>query len=124
MKKIKLKVNYKDNRGVIIDLLEDEKINAITLITLKKGAVRGNHYHKKTWQWNYIISGHMKLITKIPGKKIKKILLKPGDLAVTKPNEKHSLVGVKYCKCLVFTKGPRGGKNYEKDTFRLKKKLA
>ena len=64
MKKINIIVNFKDHRGEISDLIENEKINAVTLITLKKGAVRGNHLHKKTWQWNYIISGKMKLISK------------------------------------------------------------
>ena len=123
MKKIKIKVAYKDYRGEIFDLLENEKINAITLITIRKGAVRGNHIHKKTWQWNYIVSGKMRLVTKMAGKKIKKILLKPGDLALTVPGESHALIGVKYCKCLVFTKGPRAGKKYESDTSRLKKLL-
>ena len=59
-----LKTNFKDNRGIIVDILENENINAITYITIKKGKIRGNHYHKKTYQWNYVISGKMKLITK------------------------------------------------------------
>jgi len=123
MKKFKLKVNFKDHRGEITDILENEKINAVTLLTIKKGKIRGNHYHKKTWQWNYIIQGRMKLVTKLPNNKTKFIILKPGDIAVTGPNERHALVGISFCKCLVFTKGPRGGKNYEADTFRLKKPL-
>jgi quercetin dioxygenase-like cupin family protein len=123
MNKIKLKVAHQDKRGKIIDILENEKINAITLITIKKGAVRGNHYHKKTYQWNYIVSGKMQLIT-LKNKKKKKITLIQGDIAVTKPGEAHALVGKTYCKCLVFTKGPRGGKEYETDTFRLKKPIA
>ncbi len=124
MKKIHTKVSFKDFRGEITDLIQNEKINAVTLITIKKGAIRGNHLHKKTWQWNYIISGKMSLVTKMPNKKTKKILLKSGDLAITAPGESHALIGIQYCKCLVFTKGPRGGKNYETDTYRLKKPLA
>ena len=123
MKKINLKIAFKDKRGIIVDLIQNEKINSITLITLKKGSIRGNHYHKKTWQWNYVLSGEMRLITKVKNKKISKILLKAGDLAVTFPNERHALVGVKKCRTLVFTKGPRGGNNYESDTFRLAKPL-
>ena len=122
MKKIKLKVNFKDHRGEIVDILENEKINAITYLTIKKGKIRGNHYHKKTYQWNYIISGKMKLVTK-KNHKIKKIILKKGEIALTTPNEHHALVGVTDCKLLVFTKGPRGGKDYEMDTFRLKKPI-
>ena len=46
MKKLKIKVNFKDHRGIISDIIENENINAITLLTIKKGKVRGNHYHK------------------------------------------------------------------------------
>lgn len=123
MKKIYTKVSFKDFRGEITDLIQNEKINSVTLITIKKGAIRGNHFHKKTSQWNYIVSGKMRLVTKMPNKKIKKILLKPGDLAMTFPGELHALMGVQNCKCLVFTRGPRAGKNYESDTYRLKKSL-
>jgi quercetin dioxygenase-like cupin family protein len=119
MKKLKIKINFKDNRGIISDILENENINAITLITIKKGKVRGNHYHKKTYQWNYIINGKMKLVTKRNGYK-KTIILNKDDVAVTTPYEQHALVGVTNCKLLVFTKGPRGGKEYESDTYRLK----
>ena len=122
MKKIKLKINFKDNRGKIVDILENENINAITYITIKKGKIRGNHYHKKTYQWNYIISGKMKLITKKKNLK-KSLTLKAGEIAVTTPYEQHALIGVTSCKLLVFTKGPRGGKEYETDTFRLKNPL-
>ena len=76
MRKIKNRIIYKDERGLIIDLLEGKKINAITFVSQKKGRVRGNHLHKKTWQWNYIISGKMELVTKMPNKKIRKTLLK------------------------------------------------
>ena len=36
MKKIKNKIMHKDKRGLIIDLLENKKINSITYITQKK----------------------------------------------------------------------------------------
>ena len=123
MKKLKIKINFKDHRGIISDIIENENINAITLLTIKKGKVRGNHYHKKTFQWNYIISGKMKLVTKKNGIK-KSITLNKDDVAVTIPLEQHALVGVTNCKVLVFTKGPRGGKEYESDTYRLKSPLA
>ena len=64
----------------------------------------------------------MKLVTKKNGIK-KSITLNKDDIAVTVPFEQHALVGLTNCKVLVFTKGPRGGKEYESDTFRLKKPL-
>lgn len=122
MKKINLIVNFKDNRGVIVDIIENEKINAVTYLTIKKGKIRGNHYHKKTYQWNYVVSGKLKLISKKNNKKTT-LILGPGEIALTEPNERHALVGHTSCKVLVFTKGPRGGKEYESDTFRLKRSL-
>tara|TARA_B100000427_G_C15329719_1_gene516314 strand:+ start:277 stop:654 length:378 start_codon:yes stop_codon:yes gene_type:complete len=123
MKKIKTKINFKDKRGIIVDLLEKKKINAITYITQNKGKVRGNHFHKKTTQWNYLIKGRIKIVTKKKDSKIKVKILKKGDLVVTSPNEQHAIKAVKYSEYLVFTQGPRGGKEYENDTFRLKNPL-
>ena len=49
--------------------------------------------------------------------------MKKGDLVASEPMESHALVGVTNCELLVFTKGPRGGKEYENDTYRLDEKL-
>ena len=123
MKKIKIKINHRDARGVIIDLLEKKKINAITYITQKKGKIRGNHFHKKTIQWNYLIKGKIKVVTKKRNKGMQEMILSRGDLVVTSLNESHAIKAIEYSEYLVFTQGPRGGKEYEKDTFRLSKPL-
>ncbi len=123
MKKIKIKINHRDTRGVIIDLLEKKKINAITYITQKKGKIRGNHFHKKTIQWNYLIKGKIKVVTKKGNKGMQEMILSRGDLVVTSLNESHAIKAIEYSEYLVFTQGPRGGKEYEKDTFRLSKPL-
>ena len=119
MIKIKKKINFNNKRGIIVDLIEKTQINAITYITQKKNTVRGNHFHKKTIQWNYILSGKVILVTKKgKGKKIKKIM-KKGDLILTEKNEKHAIKALVNSEMLVFTKGPRGGKEYESDTYKL-----
>jgi quercetin dioxygenase-like cupin family protein len=120
MKKIKRKINFRDNRGFIIDLLEKKNINAITFITQKKGKIRGNHFHKKTIQWNYLIKGKLELLTRKNKQKIIRTLMKEGDLVETSKNESHAIKALKNSEFLVFTQGPRGGKEYENDTFRLK----
>jgi quercetin dioxygenase-like cupin family protein len=119
MKKLKQKVMHSDSRGLIIDLLEKKKINSITFITQKKGKIRGNHYHKKTIQWNYLLKGKILLVAQKGNHPIKKIILKVGDIVVTEKNEKHAIKALKNSEFLVFTQGPRGGKDYEKDTYRL-----
>lgn len=123
MKKINLHDAFVDKRGRIIDLVENESINAVTIVTFKKGAVRGNHYHKETFQWNYVLSGKIKLISQLQGEGILENVMEEGDFIVTTPNERHALVGMVDAKLLVLTKGPRGGKEYESDTFRLEKPL-
>ena len=104
-------------------MLEKKKINAITFITQKKGKVRGNHFHKKTIQWNYLIKGKIKLITKQKNRGVKEMILLKGDLVVASSNESHAIKAIQYSEYLVFTQGPRGGKEYENDTFRLAKPL-
>jgi quercetin dioxygenase-like cupin family protein len=123
MKIINTVINHEDERGIIIDLLEHQNINAITFISFTKNAVRANHFHKKTTQWNYITKGRVKLVTQFDEGPIEEKILEKGDFAVTLPMEKHALVGLEDSEMLVFTEGPRGGKEYESDTFRLDKPL-
>lgn len=123
MHKIDTKANFIDNRGEITDLLENEYVNAITKITFTKDAVRANHYHKETIQWNYVIKGSILLRTKKGDGPIQEILMQEGDLILTEPNEAHAIKAIDDAEILVFTKGPRGGKEYESDTFRLEYSL-
>ena len=124
MKKLPVPVSFRDDRGEIIDLLENENINAVTIVTFKKGAVRGNHYHKQTIQWNYLMSGKIKLLSQVPGAQVEETVLNPGDFVATVENVRHALIGMEDSSLMVFTKGPRGGKEYESDTFRLDTPLA
>lgn len=123
MEKIETPVIFEDDRGEIRDLVENESINAITTVTLNKGAVRGNHYHKLTTQWNYLMSGKVELISRFDGSDKDKVVMAKGDLVVTFPDEQHVIVAVEDSELIVFTRGPRGGSEYESDTFRLKKPL-
>jgi quercetin dioxygenase-like cupin family protein len=121
MKLYKFKINFKDHRGIISDILQ-KNINSITYITIKKGKIRANHFHKKTIQWNYVLQGRVNLFYKKSNKSetTKKILLKKKDLVVCNNFEPHAFKAVTDCEIMVFTKGPRQGKEYENDTFRLK----
>jgi quercetin dioxygenase-like cupin family protein len=123
MKTIVTAINHEDERGVIIDLIENQSINAVTFISFTQGAIRANHYHKKTTQWNYVTKGRVKLVTQFGEEPIQEKVLEKGDLVVTIPMEKHALVGLVDSEMIVFTEGPRGGKEYESDTFRLEKPL-
>ena len=123
MRKIKIESAFSDERGKIIDLLQDESINAVTIISFTKGSVRANHYHKKTYQWNYVISGTIKLITQLPNQDKVETIMKQGDFVVTVPEENHALMAIEPSELLVLTRGPRSGNEYESDTFRLAEPL-
>lgn len=123
MKLMHTKCIFKDKRGEIRDILIKERIDYVTIITNKKGCIRGNHYHKKTFQWVYIIEGRMKFLTQMPGEPVVATVLKKGDLMMTEPMERHAMVALTDYIFIVFTRGVRGGKDYEKDTCRLKKPL-
>jgi len=86
MEIIKLIAAHTDARGTITDLISDDEVNAVTLITFAKGAVRANHYHERTIQWNYVLSGEILLVTQMPGAERVEKVLKKGDFAVTREN--------------------------------------
>ena len=85
MKK-KLKDNFRDKRGRIVDIFTSQPKDHCTLVTFNKKAIRGNHFHKKSIQYDFIISGKLKMITakvdkngKIIGK-VKKEITPPSTL--------------------------------------------
>jgi quercetin dioxygenase-like cupin family protein len=112
-------IAHTDSRGSITDLISDNEVNAVTIITFTKGAVRANHYHEHTIQWNYILAGEILFVTQFPGAERTERVLKKGDFAVTRQNERHALQGLTEAEVLILTQGPRAGTKYENDTFRL-----
>ena len=125
----KLKYNFKDKRGGIIDIFVNSPKDHCTIVTFNKNAVRGNHFHKKSTQYSFILNGKLKMITVKVDKKgrvisrIKKKIVSKNTLIEHKPLIAHTFKALKKSTMLAFANGKRGGKNYEKDTFRLEKKL-
>ena len=119
MKVEKIKPAFADSRGEITDILAQNVVHYVTMIKSKKGAVRANHYHKETFQWVYMLEGHMRVVARMPGDEPSEVVLGPGDLIVNVPLEHHAFESLDDSSMLVLTQGPRGGENYENDTFRL-----
>ena len=119
----KIRDNFEDSRGKITDIISKEKIDFVTIITNKKGSVRGNHYHKKTIQYLYVLEGSILVAAQFEGKKLEKKILKEGDLLLNEPNEWNAIKSLEDNKLLVLTRGPRGGEDYESDTFKLDKPI-
>jgi quercetin dioxygenase-like cupin family protein len=115
----RIQCTHKDARGEISDVLVKEEIQFVTLITSAKGAERGHHYHKETIQWVYILEGRLKLLTQMPDGPVCETILEKGDLAMTVPLESHAMIALESSAFMVFTRGTRGGEEYESDTYRL-----
>ncbi|MAR99889.1 MAG: hypothetical protein CMH24_00760 [Nitrosomonadales bacterium] len=115
-----IKIAHQDERGTISDILQQVVVDCVTLITITKGSIRGNHYHKDSIQYSYVLSGKVVAYTQMPNEKVEKRILKSGDMLESPIMERHSLHGVDgNSVLLILTKGPRGGGQYEEDTFRV-----
>ncbi len=117
------KHNFTDYRGEITDIIDGVDVNSITLITSKKGAVRGNHYHKQTIQYLYLIEGRLEYYTQQEDREIEKAVLLKGDFVETPKNVKHAFKALEDSTFIACCSGLRAGKQYEEDTFRLEKPI-
>ena len=109
---------HEDGRGVIQDLLVTP-LDAVTEIRTRKGAIRGNHVHRATTQWTYVVSGLLRVVTQRNGGPLRDRVYGPGDMACEHPGVTHAWEALEDTTVLVFTKGPRSGTAYESDTERL-----
>lgn len=109
---------YQDERGNIFNLFEG-RIEHIALITSKKGSVRGNHYHRKDYQYIYLISGEFESHScdvQNPSKK-QVLKVKHGDLVDTPPHIAHAQKFTKDSVFLALTTCQRESGKYEQDTI-------
>lgn len=108
---------HEDERGII----EDLKIGrnwAATYVSFKKGAVRGNHYHKDTEQKDYVVSGELECY-----QPQKMQVLFAGDGISHPKNTPHAYRARTDAELITIVVGKRIGEDYEKDTFRLETPL-
>ena len=118
-----LTVDFEDDRGTIMDILVDTPRDHATIIFTKKGCVRGNHYHKLSEQTDFLVSGKMKLFTQKPGEEVVETILEPNSLTEMEKEEAHAFEALEDSVFITFVKGPRGGNEFENDTYRLSKPL-
>lgn len=124
IKVIHIKPEFTDERGFISRLVDDVSVHfrAVLLITSKAGSMRGNHYHKKDAHYVYCLSGKFKYSEKNMKKSSAKkefVILKPGDLVLSRPMVAHSMEFLEDSVFLAITTEPREHEKYEKDTVRL-----
>lgn len=109
---------HEDSRGYIIDILA-EGFDSTTLLTMNSGAVRGNHFHKETDQWLYVLSGSVIAAGQMLGGEVVKELVTEGHLIQNLAGERHAIKAMQDSVLIAFTRGPRSAGKYEEDTHRL-----
>ena len=114
-----MKPVFSDERGQITDIIQHIPFDSVTIITCVSGAVRANHYHKESIQYSYVLSGRMLALAQLPDGPVEKTELAAGDMLESPPFERHALHALEDSVLLIITRGPRGGKDYEADTFRV-----
>lgn len=64
--KIKNLKVHSDNRGWLVELLKsnelEKPIKQLHISSIKKGRIRGNHYHSKQTEWLFLVSGLARLV--------------------------------------------------------------
>ena len=112
---------HTDDRGVISDVFYDSDIHHVAMINSKKEITRGDHYHKETTQYTLVLKGKLEYWFREieSNQKAKCIIMNEGDMIESPPLVIHSFRFLTDNQIIVFTKGKRGGKDYEKDTFRI-----
>ena len=127
----KIEIFSSDERGDIMDIFTHEPKDHCTIVTFTRNAVRGNHFHKESVQSAYVLEGNFKIYNvlidkdhKYRSENIHEIEASKGNYITHDKFEAHTYKCISEVGTLiVFTKGIRGGKFYEDDTFRLEKKL-
>jgi dTDP-4-dehydrorhamnose 3,5-epimerase-like enzyme len=113
---------FNDDRGSITDIFYKANMNHGCVIANQPGAVRGNHYHKFTTQYTFVMSGTLTYYSKnIKDSQSANVFnAVAGDMIVSEPFEIHAMrAGSDGCTFLAFAEGPRGGEDYESDTYRV-----
>lgn len=121
---IKPKPEFTDGRGAITRIVDQDihKIHSVLYITSRAGTKRANHYHKKDAHYIYCLNGKFKYSEKDmsdPNAKTETVILKPGDLILSRPMIAHSLEFIEDTVFLAITTESRDQEVYEKDTVRI-----
>jgi len=117
-----IKSAFTDDRGSIYDLLTDDQVDHVGMLTSKKGSIRGKHYHKQQKQYTLLLKGKVKIVSKNILEKesqIETFELNEMEMILFPPNCYHSIEALEDSTLLVFTSKSRSGTGYEDDTFRI-----
>lgn len=82
-----------DKRGTFVEVINSRAWRSIICGEMKSGAIMGNHYHKKTTVFFYLISGSAKInIVNIMTKKTEGVQIAQNEGIILSPNHSHAII--------------------------------
>lgn len=117
----KIGPDFTDERGIISDLL-NKSIGHVGLITTEKDAIRANHYHKLSTQYNYILSGAFEILIAPVNQptNVERFVVNAGELIIIPPNIIHQFKALDRAVMIDMVSESRDGGKYEDDVYRVK----
>lgn len=115
----KLEPVHSDERGDIFDIL-NKNVSHIGLVTFKKGVIRARHYHHQSTQYDYVVSGTLKLVVCMPdGTQREEYVLESGMTSEIAPGIAHAYQALEDSVIVDITTLSREDSGYEDDTVRV-----
>lgn len=110
-----------DERGAIYDLV-NTSLEHVGYITSEPNSVRGNHYHKTSHQFTFVLSGSFEVALAQHDSPEKKeiIILRAGQLIEIKPLVIHAFKALEKSLFIEVDTLSREGSGYEDDVIRVK----
>lgn len=108
-----MKPNHSCERGNITDIIVNDECS-VTHITFTDGAVRGNHYHKNTIQYDTVIKGKLICATDKGNDEVS-----VGMHIKHLPNSPHAYKAIGDAEIISICFGLRKGDDYSLDTYKL-----
>ena len=111
---------FTDDRGAIQPLV-DQLMRSAVMITSRKGAVRGNHYHRTDWHYCYVVSGTMEYFHRPAGSagEPERLVIGAGEMVFTPPMVEHAMRFPEDTTFLTLARNPRNQEDYEADIVRV-----
>ena len=103
MKKSKVNFEYRDERGVLIEVWRSRRWRQMNYFLCKKGHIRGGHYHKKTKELFFVVDGKCEIaLINAKTHKKKRFVADYKDVFIVEPYEAHYVKGIEDTKIIAL----------------------
>lgn len=116
---------HTDDRGAIFRLMDNPDIQSILYVTSEADVIRGNHYHKTTTQWVFVLEGQFTIRLEHDSGADKshrdQVKMNPGDMLMIPSGVPHAFEFHNYSEFIEITDKPQGddGEFYDEDTVHV-----